>query len=113
VDVVVEMLANVNLARDFEFLAMRGRIVIVGSRGALEFNPRLAMAKEAAILGTMLWHLTPQEREHLFDRVDAGLASGALRPVVGREMRLDEAAEAHRAVIASRATGKLVLAPWK
>lgn len=111
VDVIVEMLANVNLVRDFDMLASGGRIVIVGNRGALEFNPRLTMAKEAAILGTMLWNLTAEVRERLMIRVDAGLASGVLHPVVGRELPLAEAAEAHRAVLASGAAGKIVLIP--
>src|SRR5437868_4004665 len=36
-DVVLEMLANVNLAHDAELLAPRGRIVVIGSRGSLDF----------------------------------------------------------------------------
>ncbi len=111
VDVVVEMLANVNLVRDFDMLAMGGRVVVVGNRGALEFNPRLTMAKEASILGTMLWNLSPETRERLMLRIDAGLASGVLNPVVGRELPLAEAAEAHRAVLAAGAAGKIVLVP--
>jgi NADPH2:quinone reductase len=111
VDVVIEMLANVNLVRDFEFLATGGRIVVVGNRGALEFNPRLTMAKEASILGTMLWNIPRDARERLFARVDAGLAAGYLRPMVGRELPLAEAPEAHRAVLAPGSAGKIVLVP--
>ena len=37
------------------------------------------------------------------------LASGALRPVVGTELPLAEAAEAHRRVMAPGARGKIVL----
>jgi NADPH2:quinone reductase len=47
----------------------------------------------------------------LFLRIDAGLAAGFLAPVVGRELPLAEAAEAHRAVLASGAAGKIVLVP--
>jgi NADPH2:quinone reductase len=111
VDLVIEMLANVNLVRDFDFLATRGRIVIVGNRGSLEFNPRLAMGKDATILGTQLWNMTPAARTRIFARLDAGLSAGYLRPVVGRELPLAEAAEAHRAVLASGAAGKIVLIP--
>lgn len=111
VDVIIEMLANVNLVRDFEFLATGGRIVIVGNRGALEFNPRLTMAKEASVLGTMLWNIAPEARERLFARVNAGLAAGYLRPVVGRELPLAQAPEAHRAVLAAGSAGKIVLVP--
>jgi NADPH2:quinone reductase len=111
VDVVVEMLANVNLARDFDLLTTRGRIVVVGNRGSLEFNPRLIMAKEATVLGTQLWNLTSESRTRLFARLDAGLATGVLRPVVGREFPLAATAEAHRAVLAPGAYGKIVLVP--
>ena len=45
VDVILEMLANENLAKDFEILKMFGRITVIGNRGSLDFNPRLAMGK--------------------------------------------------------------------
>jgi NADPH2:quinone reductase len=41
----------------------------------------------------------------------AGLESGALNPVVGRQMPLAEAARAHRAVMEPGAYGKIVLIP--
>ncbi len=41
----------------------------------------------------------------------AGVAEGSLRPVVGREMRLSEAAAAHLAVLEHGVRGKLVLIP--
>src|SRR4029077_9653983 len=61
VDLVVEMLANVNLIRDLEMLAMRGRVVIVGNRGALELNPRSIMQKDAVVTGFTNWNTTPKE----------------------------------------------------
>ena len=50
VDVVLEMLANVNLDRDLTLLAPKGRVVIIGNRGRIEIDPRLTMGKETAIL---------------------------------------------------------------
>src|SRR3954471_3771967 len=50
VDVVLEMLANVNLDKDLTVLAKYGRVVVIGSRGRVEIDPRGAMPKEAAIL---------------------------------------------------------------
>jgi len=41
------MLANVNLQKYFGALAMRGRIAVIGNRGSVDFNPRLAMNKNA------------------------------------------------------------------
>lgn len=111
VDVVLEMLANENLERDFSVLAMRGRVVVIGSRGTIEFSPRVTMAREAAILGMALWNLTPAENSSIHDGLAAGLAGGWLTPVVGREIPLGEAARAHREVLERGALGKIVLVP--
>src|SRR6202165_4083875 len=59
VDVVLEMLANVNLQKDLGAIAMGGRIVVIGNRGSVEINPRAAMNKDAAILGMALFHASP------------------------------------------------------
>jgi NADPH2:quinone reductase len=109
VDVVVEMLANVNLERDLAVLAPRGRIVVVGNRGALQFNPRFTMAKEACVMGTMLWNATPAEVASASAGVSAGLEAGTMRPVVGHEFPLAEAPQAHEMVLAPGAHGKIVL----
>ncbi len=47
IDVILEMLANVNLPKDLEILATRGRVVVIGSRGSVEIDPRQAMEKTA------------------------------------------------------------------
>ncbi len=107
--VIIEMLADVNLAADLEVVATYGRIVVVGSRGSLEFTPRLTMRKEATILGTALWNATPAESAATLAAVSAKLRSGTLRPVVGTELPLRDAAEAHRRILAPGARGKLVL----
>lgn len=109
VDVVLEMLANVNLDRDLTLLAPKGRVVVIGNRGRVEIDPRLTMGKETAILGTTLWSTTPQEYTQIHAALVAALESGVLRPVVGRELPLEQAAEAHRAILADRAVGKIVL----
>ena len=41
----------------------------------------------------------------------AGLESGTLRPVVGQELPLQDAARAHQAVMEAGAYGKIVLVP--
>jgi NADPH2:quinone reductase len=110
VDVIVEMLANVNLEKDFQALAKYGRIVIVGSRGSLEFTPRLAMMKEADVLGMAVWNTTQQEYVSALSAVAAALESGVLRPIVGRELPLEHAAQAHVDILKEKAQGKMVLA---
>jgi NADPH2:quinone reductase len=111
VDIILEMLANVNLARDLPLLAPRGRVVVIGSRGPIEINPRDTMARESDIRGMMLFNATPAELSAIHAGLAAGLENGSFRPVVGRELPLAEAAEAHRAVLAPGAHGKIVLLP--
>ncbi len=61
VDVVLEMLANVNLDRDLDVLALRGRIVVIGNRGRVEIDPRKMMGKDGTILGMTLFNATREE----------------------------------------------------
>jgi NADPH2:quinone reductase len=51
VDVVLEMLANVNLGNDLTVLNHGVRVVVIGSRGTVEIEPRDAMMRDASILG--------------------------------------------------------------
>jgi len=110
-DVIVENLANVNLQKDLDAVGRFGRIVVVGNRGSIEINPRGTMGKDAVILGMALWNATPQEIASIHAALVAGLANGTLRPVVGRELPLKDAARAHVAVLEPGAYGKIVLTP--
>ncbi|MER5907721.1 NADPH:quinone reductase [Streptomyces mirabilis] len=109
--VIIEMAAHLNLEKDLTVLATAGRVVIVGSRGSLDFTPRLAMVKEATILGLALWNATPAETTDALTGVAAHLREGALAPVVGDTLPLREAAAAHRRVLEQGTRGKLVLIP--
>lgn len=111
VDVVLEMLANVNLGRSLGVLAMGGRVVVIGSRGPAEINPRDIMAKDAAILGMVLFLASEKELASVHAGLSAGLRCGTLRPIVGREFPLAEAPQAHREVMEGRSFGKIVLLP--
>ena len=111
VDLILEMLSNVNLGKDLDVLARGGRVVVVGSRGAVEINPRALMSRDASIHGLTLFNATPRELEGVHAAIGAGLENGTLNPVVGRELPLAEAARAHEAVLEPGAYGKIVLAP--
>ncbi len=108
-DVILEMLANVNLDVDLTMIAPRGRIVVIGNRGRIEIDPRKIMTKHAVVTGLALWGLTADEIARGHQAIGAALTSGALRPVVGAELPLADAAEAHRRVMAPGAKGKIVL----
>jgi NADPH2:quinone reductase len=110
-DVIIEMLANVNLGKDLTVLAPRGRIVVIGSRGPVEINPRDAMGRDAAILGMALFNASGPELAEAHAAIVAGLQSGVVRPVVREELPLAEAPRAHELVMEPGAYGKIVLVP--
>lgn len=109
VDVIVEMLANVNLVKDFDVLAKFGRIIVVGNRGSLDFNPRLTMGKDASIHGLSLFNAPPDEMREIHEAIYEGLRSGFLQPIVGKKFALADAARAHHEVIEGKAFGKIIL----
>ncbi len=112
VDVILEMLANKNLAKDLTVLAKKGRVVVIGSRGTIEINPRDAMARDADIRGTTLVNTTEPEYLEMYAALGAGLENGTLRPVVGQKIPLAEAKRAHEEIMKpSGAHGKMVLVP--
>jgi len=110
-DVILEMLANVNLAKDLGMIAPRGRIVVIGNRGSIEINPRDAMAKAASIIGMLLLNTTADDARRISAAITAGFENGTLNPIVGREFPLGDAAQAHETVLAPGALGKIVLIP--
>ncbi len=111
VNIIIEMLANENLERDFEALAKFGRIVVVGSRGSLEFTPRLAMTKDATIYGMSLFNAPQKELDEIHTAIFDGLSEEYLKPPVSQIFDLSEAAAAHHQIIEQKAAGKIVLRP--
>jgi NADPH2:quinone reductase len=108
-DLILEMLANVNLGKDLTVLARGGCVVVIGCRGEVQINPRLLMRAEGSIVGVLGG--PPEEMAQAHAAIGAGLRAGTLRPIVGRELPLSEAARAHREVIDGPAFGKIVLVP--
>lgn len=111
VDIIVEMLANVNLENDFRVLAMFGRIVVVGNRGSIEFTPRLAMTKDATICGMSLFNSPQTARDEIHEAIFDGLSDASLVPFVREALPLADAPLSHHRVMESKALGKIVLVP--
>jgi len=109
IDLVIEMLANRNLAHDLRLVGAGGRVVIVGSRGPVEINPRDIMSKNADVRGVMLFGVDRELLRHIHADLHELLASDAVRPVIAHTFPLEEAAEAHRKIFAGGAEGKIVL----
>lgn len=111
VDVILEMLANVNLDRDMDILTQGGRLVIIGSRGRIEIDPRKAMSRELNIHGLMLMNASAEEADEIYTGIQKGLIQGKIKPVLGRRYPLEEAPKAHREIIESAHQGKIILLP--
>jgi NADPH:quinone reductase len=111
VDVILEMLANVNLATDLKLLALHGRVIVIGNRGEITINPRELMARRAMVRGFTLWAATEAESVEIHAAIAAGLENFTLRPIVGKELPLKEAPKAHQEVMSPGAFGKIVLIP--
>jgi NADPH2:quinone reductase len=111
VDLILEMLANVNLGADLKLLANHGRVIVIGSRGEVTINPRDLMSRRGSIRGFTLWALNDAEMAEIHAGILTGLENGTLRPIVGKQIPLAEAARAHKEVITSGASGKIILVP--
>ena len=111
VEVILEMLANQNLGRDLKIVASFGRVVVIGSRGTVEIDPREMMFRNSTVLGMRLKNLTREEFQRVHVHLGRGLKRGVFRPVVSKELPLAEAPQAHRAVMTPPASGNIVLIP--
>ena len=109
VNVILEMAAHVNLDHDLTLLSKHGRVVIIGSRGRVEIDPRGTMGREASIHGMLLFNVSPAELSSTHAALVAGLENGTLKPVVGHEFPLEDAPKAHEMVMSSGAIGKVVI----
>lgn len=110
-DLIVEMLANVNLEKDLDLAGPDGRIGIVGSRGVVEVSPRKMMSNELNVFGVMLYRSSDADWNEMQAFFAAGQETGWLRPVVGREFPLEQADQAHVDVVEHKngSAGKIVL----
>ena len=109
-DLIFENAAHINLGKDLEILAPFGRVVVVGSRGPIQVNPRDTMRNESSVIGVMLFKASREELKESHAAIQAGMEAGWLRPIVGKEFSLAQAATAHEDIINGHgAIGKLVL----
>lgn len=111
IDVIMEMLANVNLEKDLELAGTGARIVLIGSRGKVEITPRFAMTNEVAVHGVMLFKASEAEWAEMGAFFLSGQEQGWLSPVVGQEYSINQVEQAHVEVMEHKqgTKGKIVL----
>lgn len=110
-DLILEMLANVNLPVDLTVLAPRGRVVVIGSRGTVEIDPRQILSRDADVRGMTLFRTPDDDREQIHASIHSGLQQRTLRPLIAATLPLAQAPEAHRRVIEGGHAGKIILLP--
>jgi NADPH2:quinone reductase len=111
VDIILEMLANVNLGKDLPILAPSGRVIVIGSRGPVQVDARNTMAKNSDIRGVSFGGITQEEVAGIHRAIVVGLENRTLRPIVGKRFSLADAPRAHVEVIEGKSHGKIVLIP--
>jgi NADPH2:quinone reductase len=109
VDMILEFAAHINLDKDFSVLRNNGRLVVIGSRGKIEIDPRNIISANAHVIGS------PGGAAGILAEanaaIGAGLRSGTLKPVIGKKIPLAEAVRAHQEIMEHSAAGKMVLIP--
>jgi putative PIG3 family NAD(P)H quinone oxidoreductase len=117
-DVILDIMGARYLDRNVDALAAGGRLVIIGMQGGIkaELNIATLLGKRAGVIATSL-------RGRPVDGTDGKgaivkevttnvwplIAQGKVRPVIGAELPIAEAAEAHRLLNAGEVTGKVLL----
>jgi NADPH2:quinone reductase len=111
VNIILEMLANVNLGKDLTVLARNGRVIVIGSRGKVEIDARELMMRDAEIRAMLLFNVGVEDKASIHAALGAGLENGTLKPVIRCEISLAEAPRAHQLIMEPGAHGKIILTP--
>lgn len=109
VNLIIENLANINLAADLELLAPKGRVIIIGSRGKIEIDPRMTMGKETEIRGLALFAGSAEEQADTHKNLFKLMVEGVINPVISQILSLSDAAKAHEMVMQDGNCGKIIL----
>lgn len=115
-DIVLDPVGGDLLAASIGTLAPLGTVIAVGYAGGWwkDLSPALLVGRNVGVQGFYLGRLFTL-RPDVVREAAAELTSlweqGAVRPVVGKELPLERADEAHRLIAGRRHVGKVVLVP--
>jgi NADPH:quinone reductase-like Zn-dependent oxidoreductase len=115
VDVVLELVGAANLPGSLEALAVRGRVIVVGTGAGAdaEVSLRALMGRRASLMGTVLRARPMEEKAaavQAFARaVVPHLAAGRVRPVIDRVFPIADAVAAFDHLAAPGKLGKVLL----
>ena len=116
VDAVFDLVGGDVFESSLSLLKPMGTAIAVGYAGGMwqEVNPAWLVGRNIGIHGFYLGRLIGRDPE-LVERAANDVLrlweSGAVRPIVGAEYPLEDAASAHRLIESRQSTGKVVLIP--
>jgi putative PIG3 family NAD(P)H quinone oxidoreductase len=114
-DVILDVMGAAYLQRNIRALARDGRLVVIGLQGGIhaEIDLNSMLSRRLTLIATTLRSRPTEQKAEIVRRTVEdlwpGFADGSLRPVVDRVLPLDAVVEAHRAMEAGGAVGKIVL----
>ena len=111
--IAFDAVAGAPLAALLSAMAPRGTVIVYGMLGGFSFELMLPVL----MLGNLALHgfsadrliRDPADRARVIEYVSAGLASGALRPVIDRTFVLADIVDAHRHIESNRQVGKIIV----
>ena len=117
-DVILDLLGASYLDRNIDAVAPDGRIIVIGFQGGLkaELNFGKLMAKRAGVISTALRSRPvdgPSGKSAIVasvvENVWPMVADGRVRPIIGAELPIEQASDAHRLLESGDAHGKVLL----
>ena len=117
-NVIFDIMGASYLDRNIDALATDGQLVIIGMQGGVkgELNIGKLLGKRARVIGTTLRGRPvsgPNSKGEIVEAVTTSvwpmIADGRVRPIIGARMPIQQAAEAHRQLVAGNVHGKIVL----
>ncbi len=117
-DVILDIMGASYLDRNVDALANDGRVVIIGMQGGIkaELNVAKLLGKRGGVIGTTLRARPARGRSskseivaEVVDNVWPMVADGRVRPIIGAEFPIDQAAAAHELLNSGDVAGKVLL----
>lgn len=117
-DVILDIMGASYLDRNVDALANDGRVVIIGMQGGIkaELNVAKLLGKRAGVIGTTLRARPARGRSskseivaEVVGNVWPMVADGRVRPIIGAEFPIDQAAAAHELLNSGDVSGKVLL----
>jgi NADPH:quinone reductase-like Zn-dependent oxidoreductase len=117
-DVILDIMGAAYLDRNVDALATGGRLAIIGMQGGVkaELNIGKLLAKRAGVIATSL---RPRPVDGpggkgeivaaVHDNVWPMIADGRVRPIIGAELPIERAQEAHELLSSGKVAGKILL----